>query len=42
VGSLVPVPINYHRKDKLPTYSIEQLDHKEEEDPSEDEYQAFS
>ncbi len=42
IASIVPFPINFYRKDNLPTYEIEQFDKKEEEDNEEDEYKAFS
>jgi len=39
IASIVPFPINFHRKDKLPTYKIEQID--KDEGNEEDECQAF-
>ncbi len=42
IASIIPVPIKFYKKDNLPTYEIEQIDKKEEEEDKENEYQAFS
>ncbi len=42
IASLVPVPINFYKKDKLPSFKVEQLDKKEDEEKENDAYQAFS
>lgn len=42
IASIVPFPISFKRKDNLPTYIIEQIDKKEDEDDESEEYQAFS
>jgi hypothetical protein len=42
MASIVPFPISFNRKDNLPTYEIEQIDKKEDEDDESEEYQAFS
>lgn len=40
IASIIPFPIKFYRKDNLPTYIIEQIDKKEEEENTEDEYLA--
>ena len=42
IASIVPFPIRYYRKDTLPTYEIEQVDKKKDEDDESEDYQAFS
>lgn len=42
IASIVPFPINFRRKSNVPTYEIEQIDKKEDEDHESEEYQAFS
>ncbi|MDF0708484.1 hypothetical protein [Flagellimonas okinawensis] len=42
IAAIVPIPISFHKKDNLPTYEIEQLDKKKDEDDESEEYQAFS
>ena len=42
MACIVPFPIKFQRKDNLPTYEIEQIDQKENDDMKEDDYQAFS
>ncbi|WP_165454335.1 hypothetical protein [Hyunsoonleella pacifica] len=42
IASIVPFPIKFYRKDNLPSYEIEQIDKKEENENEEDDYQVFS
>lgn len=41
LASVLPVPINFYRKDNLPKYTIEQVDKKEDDDESEDIKELF-
>ena len=41
LASVLPVPITFYRKDDLPKFLIEQLDHKEDEDGKEDIKEIF-
>ena len=41
LASVLPVPITFYRKDDLPKFLIEQLDHKEDEDEKEDIKEIF-
>lgn len=41
LASVLPVPINFYRKDNLPKYTIEQIDTKEEDDESDDIKELF-
>jgi len=42
MASIVPFPIRFYKKDNLPSYEIEQIDKKEEDENTENDYQAFS
>lgn len=42
IASIVPFPLKYYRKDNLPTYKIEQLDNKKEENHEEEEKRFLS
>ena len=42
IASIVPFPIKFYKKDNLPSYEIEQIDKKEEDENTENDYQAFS
>jgi hypothetical protein len=42
IASVVPFPIKFYKKDNLPSYEIEQIDKKEEDENTENDYQAFS
>ncbi len=42
IASILPVPIKFYKKDNLPSFKIEQIDKKEEEENTEDDYKAFS
>lgn len=42
IACIIPFPIQFYKKDNLPSYEIEQIDKKEEEENTEDNYQAFS
>lgn len=42
LAAMVPFPISVHRKDRLPTHSIEQVDKTKDEEDEDDTYQAFS
>lgn len=42
IASILPFPIKFYRKDDLPSYEIEQIDEKEEDENEEDDYQLFS
>ncbi|GAA4963327.1 hypothetical protein [Algibacter aquimarinus] len=42
MASLVPVPIKFHKKDKQPSFKIEQIDKKEEEENKDNDYQILS
>ncbi len=42
IASMIPVPIKFHRKDNLPSYNIEQIDKKDDNEDEEENYQAFS
>lgn len=42
IASIIPFPIKFYRKDNLPSYEIEQIDKKEENENEEDDYQVFS
>lgn len=41
LASVLPVPINFYRKDNLPKYTIEQVDKKEDDNESEDIKELF-
>jgi hypothetical protein len=41
LASVLPVPITFYKKDDLPKFLIEQLDHKEDEDGKEDIKEIF-
>jgi|GEM_PF-3648134 len=41
LAAMVPFPMHFQRKDRLPTHTIEQVD-KTKDDDEEDGYQAFS
>ena len=42
LATMVPFPMSFHRKDRLPTHKIEQVDKTKDEEEEEDAYQAFS
>ena len=42
LAAMVPFPMRFHRKDRLPTHTIEQVDKTKDEDDEDDTYQAFS
>ena len=42
IASIVPFPIKFYRKDNLPSYKIEQIDKKEENENEEDDFQVLS
>jgi len=42
IASIIPFPIKFYKKDNLPSYEIEQIDKKEEDENTENDYQAFS
>ena len=42
IASIVPFPIKFYKKDNLPSSEIEQIDKKEEDENTENDYQAFS
>lgn len=42
LAAMVPFPMRFHRKDRLPTYTLEQVDKTKDEEKGEDAYQAFS
>ena len=42
LAAMVPFPITFHRKDRLPTHTIEQVDKTKDEDDEDDAYQAYS
>lgn len=42
MASIIPFPIKFHKKDNTPSFTIEQIDKKEEEENTENDYQAFS
>lgn len=39
--TVVPFPINFNRKDKLPTYTIEQIDEKQDDEDTDDTYEVL-
>jgi len=41
LASVLPVPINFYRKDNFPKYTIEQIDTKEDDDESFDIKELF-
>lgn len=41
MASILPVPIFFHNKDKLPKYPIEQIDEKEEDSEKDDIKEIF-
>lgn len=41
LASVLPVPINFYRKDNLPKYTIEQIDKKKDDDESDDIKELF-
>ena len=42
IASFVPFPIKFYRKDNLPSFEIEQIDKKQDDENTEEDYQAFS
>jgi hypothetical protein len=42
IASIVPFPMKFYKKDNLPSSEIEQIDKKEEDENTENDYQAFS
>ncbi|WP_303317953.1 hypothetical protein Q4Q34_18755 [Flavivirga abyssicola] len=42
IASIVPFPIKFYKKDNLPSYEIEQIDKKDDDENTENDYQAFS
>jgi len=42
IACILPFPIKFYKKDNLPSFKIEQVDKKEDEENSEEDYQAFS
>lgn len=42
IASILPVPIKFYKKDNLPSFKIEQIDKKEKEENTEEDYQVFS
>ena len=42
IAAVAAFPVSFRRKDSLPTYKIEQLDERKNENHDEDEYQAYS
>ncbi|MBC3759312.1 hypothetical protein H7U19_12915 [Hyunsoonleella sp. SJ7] len=41
LATIIPVPITVYRKDKLPNFTIEQIDKKEDEDEEDDIKELF-
>ncbi len=41
LASVLPVPINFYRKDNLPKYTIEQIDSKKNDTENEDIKEVF-
>ncbi len=42
IATILPFPIKFYKKDNLPSYEIEQIDEKEDDESTENESQAFS
>ena len=42
LAAMVPLPMTFHRKDRLPTHTIAQVDKTKNEEEEEDTYQGFS
>ncbi len=41
VAAMVPFPIKFSKKDNLPSYKIEQVDKKDEDENTEDDYEVL-
>ncbi|MEO6348759.1 MAG: hypothetical protein ABIO60_12700 [Aquaticitalea sp.] len=41
MACIVPFPIKFHKKDDLPSYEIEQIDKKNENENVEDDYRVL-
>lgn len=39
MACIVPFPIKFYKKDNLPSFKIEQIDKKEEDEDTEEDYQ---
>tara|TARA_R110001583_G_scaffold94739_1_gene238420 strand:+ start:12169 stop:12297 length:129 start_codon:yes stop_codon:yes gene_type:complete len=41
MAAIIPVPFKFYKKDNLPTYEIEQVDKKKEDEDTEIDEEAF-